>query len=111
VLALLDQYPWPGNIRELENAVVRAVALCKNVVRPEDLPERVRNFRPDAEIDKLTELPLTNGEDWLTLSEAEGRYVARVLAHTSGNKVAAARLLGIDRKRVDRILKRQPETS
>jgi DNA-binding NtrC family response regulator len=111
VLALLDQYPWPGNIRELENAVVRAVALCKNVVRPEDLPERVRNFSPDAEIDKLTELPLTNGEDWLTLSEAEGRYVARVLAHTSGNKVAAARLLGIDRKRVDRILKRQPETS
>jgi two-component system, NtrC family, response regulator PilR len=111
VLALLDQYPWPGNIRELENAVVRAVALCKNVVRPEDLPERVRNFRPDAEIDKLTELPLTNEEDWLTLSEAEGRYVARVLAHTSGNKVAAARLLGIDRKRVDRILKRQPEPS
>jgi DNA-binding NtrC family response regulator len=111
VLALLDQYPWPGNIRELENAVVRAVALCKNVVRPEDLPERVRNFRPDAEIDKLTELPLTSQEDWLTLSEAEGRYVARVLAHTSGNKVAAARLLGIDRKRVDRILKRQPEAS
>jgi DNA-binding NtrC family response regulator len=111
VLALLDQYPWPGNIRELENAVVRAVALCKNVVRPEDLPERVRSFRPDAEIDKLTELPLTHEEDWLTLSEAEGRYVARVLAHTSGNKVAAARLLGIDRKRVDRILKRQPETS
>src|ERR687885_1059922 len=38
----LVAYEWPGNIRELENAVIRAVALCEHVVRPEDLPERVR---------------------------------------------------------------------
>src|ERR1051326_4018381 len=42
VVAMLS-YDWPGNIRELENAVVRAVALCDGAVRPEDLPERVRN--------------------------------------------------------------------
>src|SRR5262245_710535 len=41
-LWLLENYDWPGNIRELENAVVRAVALCDQIVRPEDLPERVR---------------------------------------------------------------------
>src|SRR5436305_1790017 len=40
---LLEQYTWPGNVRVLENAVVRAVALCGYIVRPEDLPERVRN--------------------------------------------------------------------
>src|SRR5919202_1451874 len=38
----LVTYDWPGNIRELENAVIRAVALCEHVIRPEDLPERVR---------------------------------------------------------------------
>src|SRR5919206_4756982 len=38
----LVTYDWPGNIRELENAIIRAVALCERLVRPEDLPERVR---------------------------------------------------------------------
>src|ERR1041385_4793241 len=46
-LWMLDNYDWPGNIRELENAIVRATALCDQVVRPEDLPERVRrSFKP-----------------------------------------------------------------
>src|SRR5215211_5718563 len=39
---VLVSYDWPGNIRELENAIIRAVALCDRLVRPEDLPERVR---------------------------------------------------------------------
>lgn len=61
-------------------------------------------------------LPLVCGEpekaetpvndDWVTLSEIEGRYVARVLEHTRGNKQAAARLLSIDRKTLDRMIKR-----
>lgn len=46
-----------------------------------------------------------NGE-WVTLSEIEGRYVARVLQHTGGNKQAAARLLCVDRKTLDRMIKR-----
>jgi DNA-binding NtrC family response regulator len=105
---LLEQYPWPGNVRELENAVVHAVALCGNVVRPADLPERVRDFRPpqQEEAEAAEEhLPLAGGE-WPKLSEVEGRYVARVLAHTGGNKQAAARLLGVDRKTLERMIKR-----
>jgi DNA-binding NtrC family response regulator len=47
----------------------------------------------------------TNG-DWVTLSVIEGRYVARVLEHTGGNKQAAARVLAIDRKTLDRMIKR-----
>src|SRR5205807_7834503 len=43
-VSLLENYDWPGNIRELENAIVRAAALCDQVVRPEVLPDRVRNF-------------------------------------------------------------------
>lgn len=46
-----------------------------------------------------------NGE-WVTLSEIEGRYVAQVLQHTGGNKQAAARVLCVDRKTLDRMIKR-----
>jgi DNA-binding NtrC family response regulator len=45
-------------------------------------------------------------DDWVTLSEIEGRYVARVLVHTRGNKQAAARVLSVDRKTLDRMIKR-----
>ena len=52
----------------------------------------------------------TNGdganEEWVTLSVIEGRYVARVLEHTGGNKQAAARVLAVDRKTLDRMIKR-----
>jgi transcriptional regulator with GAF, ATPase, and Fis domain len=44
--------------------------------------------------------------DWVTLSEIEGRYVGRVLEHTRGNKQAAARVLSVDRKTLDRMIKR-----
>ena len=45
-------------------------------------------------------------DEWVTLSEIEGRYVARVLEHTRGNKQAAARVLEVDRKTLDRMIKR-----
>jgi DNA-binding NtrC family response regulator len=48
----------------------------------------------------------SGSEDWVTLSEIEGRYVARVLKHTGGNKQAAARVLSVDRKTLDRMIKR-----
>ena len=105
---LLEQYPWPGNVRELENAVEHAVALCGNVVRPADLPERVRDYRTpqSEETDAADEHLPPTFEQWPKLSEVEGRYVARVLAHTGGNKQAAARLLDVDRKTLERMIKR-----
>lgn len=106
---LLEAYPWPGNIRELENAVARAATLCDHAVRPEDLPAHIRHYvavpsngnspRPTGDA------PVGDGE-WLSLSEMEGRYVARVLAHTAGNKQAATRLLRVDPKTLDRMIKR-----
>ena len=45
-------------------------------------------------------------DDWVTLSEIEGRYVARVLEYTRGNKQKAARVLSVDRKTLDRMIKR-----
>jgi two-component system, NtrC family, response regulator AtoC len=99
-LALLERYNWPGNIRELENTVVRAVAMCGGTIQATDLPQHVRDYPSHP-----AETAKTNG-DWVTLSEIEGRYVARVLEHTGGNKQAAARVLDVDRKTLDRMIKR-----
>ena len=110
-MQILETYNWPGNIRELENAVVRAAALCDQVVTPDDLPERIRNFQhlPASDTTK-SQSQTRSEEDWPSLSELEGRYVARVLAHTRGNKQAAARVLGVDRKTLQRMLKRHNQS-
>jgi DNA-binding NtrC family response regulator len=109
VLQVLEQYPWPGNIRELENAVVRATAICDGTIRVKDLPERIQNYsRTRAEeASSGTETGRQKAlEEWVPLSNVEGRYVAKVLVHTRGNKQAAARVLEVDRKTLDRMIKR-----
>lgn len=109
-LKLLEQYSWPGNIRELENAVVRAAALCDSIIRPQDLPEHVRAYRegvaPGIETPPTEEHTILAADEWPALADVEGRYVARVLVRTSGNKQAAARMLGVDRKTLQRMIVR-----
>ncbi|HKG47423.1 MAG TPA: sigma 54-interacting transcriptional regulator [Pyrinomonadaceae bacterium] len=55
---------------------------------------------------ELSDQPEAANGEWVPLSEIEGRYVARMLEHTRGNKQAAARLLVVDRKTLDRMIKR-----
>lgn len=109
-LRLLVNYDWPGNIRELENAVVRAAALCDQIVGPEDLPDRVRKISKVASNELATEGRAHEGsgldEELLPLSEIESRHIFRVLRHTGGNKQAAARVLGIDRTTLLRKIER-----
>jgi DNA-binding NtrC family response regulator len=77
-------YEWPGNVREMENAIERAVVVCKGrKILPEDLPI----FRPEY----LTP-PLDN-----TLIEMEKAHINRVLNENQWNIAKSARILGIDR--------------
>jgi two-component system response regulator HydG len=91
-LARLAGYDWPGNVRELAHVLERAVLLAEgSVIREQDLP--------------LPE-PAGPGGTVLTLEEVERRHIEQVLAQCGGNKVRAARLLGIPRPNLYRKLER-----
>jgi two-component system response regulator AtoC len=98
----LLEYPWPGNIRELENAMERGMALASGgPIRLEDLPTRIRDWRPQTAL-----VPSNDPEELITLRALEARYIQRVLAAVAGNRTAAAKVLGIDRKSLYRKLVR-----
>jgi DNA-binding NtrC family response regulator len=120
-IEILQNYNWPGNIRELENSIVRATALCDGIVRPEDLPERISNSagkaitqvregaaeaQQETQEEKTSSTDAASGESLLSLSELECRHIKRVIERTHGNKQAAARILGIDRSTLQRMIKR-----
>ena len=104
---LLRAYSWPGNIRELENAIERAVALARQpILTPEDLPAEVReSIAPGCSHDSLQE-EQSFFAGTPTLEEVEKRYVRHVLSHTQGNVSRAARILDIDRRSLYRMLDR-----
>jgi two-component system response regulator HydG len=98
----LLSYGWPGNVRELENSIERAVALASfDHITVADLPEKLRSFQSN-HITLATDDPST----LVTLDDLERRYTARVLESVSGNKAAAARILGVERKTLYRMLER-----
>ena len=93
----LIAYPWPGNVRELSNLIERAVALCDHdTLLPSDLdfPKG-----PHA-IDAL----LSGTHEPVRLDELERLYVRRVLESRGGNKAETARVLGINRRTLYRML-------
>jgi DNA-binding NtrC family response regulator len=103
----LRRYPFPGNVRELRNAMERAVAFATDgKVRPEHLPERIRRYgraqRPDRPEDRIS---LWDREERMpTLEELERRYIHYVLDRVDGNKRRAASVLGIGRRTLYRRL-------
>ncbi|HEY6364629.1 MAG TPA: sigma-54 dependent transcriptional regulator [Candidatus Binatia bacterium] len=106
-MELLCAYSWPGNIRELENAIEQAVALSyQPVLTPDDLPAAVR----DHAVTKAFQNDSPNGQflfpDTPTLEEVKKRYVLHVLGQTEGNISRSAKILNIDRRSLYRMLAR-----
>jgi DNA-binding NtrC family response regulator len=93
----LIAYDWPGNVRELENAIERAVALGNGpIVEGADLP-------PNLQYPTTERVP--ESDELLPLEELERRAILRTLRQTSGDKLAAARILGIGKTTLYRKLK------
>jgi DNA-binding NtrC family response regulator len=89
-------YPWPGNIRELQNVIERVFALSQNTeITRVDLPISVVGFEEHpVNFHELSELP--------TLEDMEKSLIAAALHKSRGNKNEAARILAIDRQRLYR---------
>ena len=101
----LMAYDWPGNVRELENAIERSVALGSGpVLHVADLPTNLQHPTTERVPDKNELLPL---------EELERRAILRTLREMAGDKLAAARILGIGKTTLYRKLKQyhlEPES-
>ncbi len=105
-MELLIQYQWPGNVRELENVIERAVSLSHGpLLTPDDLPDVIRQESIDGAEGKSAQGDPAN-DATLTLEEVEKRHLILVLKETKGNKVKAAKILGIDRRTLYRMAER-----
>ena len=95
----LESYSWPGNIRQLLNIIERAKILADDdVVRVEDLPHELR--RPSSESHSM------NGSGGDRLDDIERTHVLEVLEREKGNKARTARVLGINRRSLYRLLEK-----
>ena len=96
---VLQRYAYPGNVRELENILERAVALCQgDVIQAWNLPRDLEGL-------ELYSYKRTNGA-LLKLDELERDYIAHVLNLSGGSRINTAHILGIDRASLWRKMKK-----
>ncbi len=95
-LEILVHYPFPGNVRELENIIERAVVIGDgSTIRPQDLP-------PDLQKLSISSL---DEQGWVSLEEKEREYIQQVLIKTRYNRKEAAAVLKISRTTLWRKMK------
>jgi len=98
VQILLARYPWPGNVRELDNVLAHACMMCESgMIDLADLPEHMTAPAP-AMATRMED------EGLLPMAEVHRRHALRVLAAVNGNKAEAARILGIHRATLYRLV-------
>lgn len=100
---LLYEYSWPGNIRELRNAIESAVVMCNGrVIEVDDLPSHIKSTRDNTAIS--IDLPTT-------MEDAEKKIILETIAFCKGNKTKASEVLAIGRKTLHRKLAEWREDS
>ncbi len=119
--AVLVDFHWPGNVRQLRNVLEQATIDSHNRILSADLLCRIisLSFASDRQAnDEVTadqsshyaaasrELIVSRGTEWETLEQLERGHISRTLAHTFNNRSAAARLLGVTRQSLLRKMKR-----
>ncbi len=98
----LMAYHWPGNVRELRNAMEHAVAWTQyDKLVADDLPDKVRDYE-----EQSIAFGGTDPAALVPLEDVERRYILHVLDSSGGNRSAAAKILGLDRKTLYRKLQR-----
>ena len=100
---LLERYPWPGNIRELQNVIERATILADG-----DFIEQ-RHLPPSVVTRSEESLPTVTLAPGTTVDEAERRLILLTLEHTRNNKTRAAEILGISLKTLHNKLNRMKQ--
>jgi DNA-binding NtrC family response regulator len=108
VLRVLGSYDWPGNVRELENTIERACALSSGpVLHLGDMPTQLQEYRLQSQ--QLADTaPMDNANldaSILTIAEMEKQAILNTLRQLNGDKLTAARLLGIGKTTLYRKLK------
>jgi transcriptional regulator with PAS, ATPase and Fis domain len=98
LLDALQEYEWPGNVRELENLMERLIVLTPGAqIDSEFLPDKMLHILPETKA--VGEAPLERA-----IAALKRRMIADALHHEGGNKVAAARRLGISRSYLHRLI-------
>ncbi len=97
--ALMD-YPWPGNVRQLENEVMRAIVLCENTVEIDNLSEELISGVSQMS-ESIADLNMNNQVERL-----KRRLISLALKRTGGNQTAAAAILGLSRYGLQKMMAR-----
>jgi two-component system, NtrC family, response regulator AtoC len=109
-MEILEKYTWPGNVRELENVIERAVIICRgNQITPAELPERITctvPMEPQPVPSAPFDFSFKAGDRVLSFSEVEKAYLLFVINETQGDKTKAAKMMGVGRRTLYRMMER-----
>lgn len=95
---ILKQYNWPGNVRQLENVIERAVVICQSdFIKPEHLPNRLKEHPIEKRYFSISQV---NGKDKINLFELEKSLIIKILQEENYNQTKTAERLGISRKQL-----------